>query len=241
MRPLAQPVSRRPADGVASPPLTIIGGLCGSPLPPPASAAAGDGLVVLAQTRYEVLPAEHRVHVAVDAVATSFEPDTPQGQVYYSRHQRSPCQPAPPTSSASAGGRPIGARAPPSATTTSRSSRSPSAAASSTEQSYAYTVSFDLVDPGGEGTRDLRIGSSLVAFPVWAFGTQGEAGRQRAGGAAARATRPTSRAVRWREARAAGRRPACCAAEPDDPFAFFAYVTADRPGAFANRKHRAST
>ena len=43
-------------------------------------------------------------------------------------------------------------------------------------QSYPYTVSFDLVDPGGTGTRDLRIGSSLAAFPVWAFGTQGEPG-----------------------------------------------------------------
>ena len=43
-------------------------------------------------------------------------------------------------------------------------------------QSYPYTVSFDLVDPGGAGTRDLRIGSSLAAFPVWAFGTQGEPG-----------------------------------------------------------------
>ena len=40
-------------------------------------------------------------------------------------------------------------------------------------ESYAYTVSFDLVDAGGNGTRDLRIGRNLAAFPVWAFGSSG--------------------------------------------------------------------
>ena len=101
-------------------------------------------------------------------------------------------------------------------------------------QSYPYTVSFDLVDPGGAGTRDLRIGSSLAAFPVWAFGTQGEPG----GSVRVELPEDYTPDVQGSEM-AEGELPdggLLLTAEPDDPFAFFAYVTADRPGAFANRK-----
>jgi hypothetical protein len=36
-------------------------------------------------------------------------------------------------------------------------------------RSAAFQLRFDLPDPGGAPTRDIRIGSSLVSFPVWAF------------------------------------------------------------------------
>ena len=137
-------------------------------------AAADGGLVVVAQARYQVLPADHRIHVTIDAVATSLEPDTPEGQVYYSGITFA--VPAGASNiAASSGGRSIGARV--------QSADDDFTAIEVTfgrevfyRQSYPYTVSFDLVDPGGAGTRDLRIGSSLAAFPVWAFGTQGEPG-----------------------------------------------------------------
>ena len=50
---------------------------------PVAAEAAQGGLVVLARTQYVVEPDLHRVHVTVDAVATSFEPDSGSGQTYY--------------------------------------------------------------------------------------------------------------------------------------------------------------
>ena len=130
---------------------------------------------MLAQTRYEVLPADHRVHVTVDAVATSYEPNTPEGQVFYSgidlrraagRHQRDRRL-----------RRPADRRGHHRAdATTSRCIEVTFGRGVFFQQSYAYTVTFDLVDPGGEGTRDLRIGESLAAFPVWAFGTAEEPG-----------------------------------------------------------------
>ena len=47
--------------------------------------------------------------------------------------------------------------------------------ASTAAKSATYRLVFDLVDKGG--TRpDLRVGSSLVSFPVWAFATDGTAG-----------------------------------------------------------------
>ncbi len=43
-------------------------------------------------------------------------------------------------------------------------------------KSATYQLRFDLVDPGGEPTRDVRVGDSLVSFPVWAFATDGTPG-----------------------------------------------------------------
>jgi len=39
-----------------------------------------------------------------------------------------------------------------------------------------YKLTFYLKDPGGAATRDLRVGDSLVSFPVWAFATKGTPG-----------------------------------------------------------------
>ena len=152
--------------------LAVTGGLVAA-APPPVAAADG-GLVVVAQARYQVLPADHRIHVTIDALATSLEPDAPDGRVYYSGITFA--VPAGVSNiAASSGGRSIGARV--------QSADDDFTAIEVTfdrevfyRQTYPYTVSFDLVDPGGAGTRDLRIGSSLAAFPVWAFGTQGEPG-----------------------------------------------------------------
>ena len=39
-----------------------------------------------------------------------------------------------------------------------------------------YTLRFDIVDRGGKATRDIRVGDSLVSFPVWAFATDATPG-----------------------------------------------------------------
>jgi hypothetical protein len=36
-------------------------------------------------------------------------------------------------------------------------------------RSATFQLRFDLRDPGGAATRDVRVGDSLVSFPVWAF------------------------------------------------------------------------
>ena len=202
------------------------------PIGAPAPVAAADGgLVVVAQASYRVLPAEHRIRVTIDAVATSLEPDTPEGQVYYSGITFA-VQAGASNIAASSGGRAIGARV--------ESADDDFTAIEVTfgrgvfyRESYSYTVSFDLVDPGGAGTRDLRIGSSLAAFPVWAFGTQGEPG----GSVRVELPDGYTPSVQGSEM-AEGELPSggvLLSAQLDDPLAFFAYVSAERPGAFADR------
>jgi predicted kinase len=196
----------------------------------PAPARAAEGLVVLAETRYQVLPEESKVRITIDAVATSFEPDEPDARVFYSG---------------------ITFAVQPGASNVAATAEGGSLAASIVEEtedystievtfgrrvffgeSYAYAVTFDLVDAGGAGNRDLRISRSVLAFPVWAFGTTGEPG------SGVRVEMPEGYATdvqggEMSRTQAAGGG-TVLSARPDDPFAFFAYISADRPGAFVD-------
>ncbi|MGH2455584.1 MAG: hypothetical protein ACRDHD_04940, partial [Candidatus Limnocylindria bacterium] len=201
--------------------------LAAGPVP---ARAAEDGLVVVVDTTYRVLPAEGRVRVTLDAVATSLAPNTPQGAVYFSGITFA-VPPEAQAVAASSEGAPLATRVVES-TEDYAAIEVTFARGVFFRQSYAYTVEFDLVDPGGAGGRDLRIGRSVVAFPVWAFGTAEEpGGRVRVelpqgysptvqGGPMQRQAAPGGGWV--------------LSAEPGNPLAFFAYVSADRPGAFTN-------
>jgi hypothetical protein len=201
---------------------------------PPPTAAAGGGLVVLAQTHYEVQPDAHRVHVTVDAVATSYEPDTPDARIYYSGVNFA-VQAGAANVVAFAGGQAIGAAV------TRRTDDFTLLEVTFSRgvffhQSYAYTVVFDLVDPGGAGTRDLRIGRSLAAFPVWAFGTQDEAGSS-VRVDLPRGFTPDLQGDKMDSSKLSGGGTRL-RADPADPFAFFTYIAADRPGAFDDTRLR---
>lgn len=207
--------------------LVIAVALPGLAAPTPARAADG-GLVVLAETRYQVLPEQSKVRITIDAVATSFEPDEPDGRVFYSGITFA-VQPGASNVAATAEGGSI-----------------PAGIVAETEdytsievtfgrqvffgESYAYTVTFDLVDAGGAGNRDLRISRTVLAFPVWAFGTTGEPG------SGVRVEMPEGYATDVQGAEMIPTQAAgggtILSARPDDPFAFFAYISADRPGAF---------
>ena len=95
-----------------------------------------------------------------------------------------------------------------------------------------YRLTFYLKDPGGAPTRDLRVGDSLVSFPVWAFATAGTPGssvtvvfptgydvKVEAGKIAPPTTDDTGRTI-FRTGKL------------DKPLAFFAYLVAERPGAY---------
>ena len=195
--------------------------------PTPARAADG-GLVVLAETRYQVLPEESKVRITIDAVATSFEPDEPDARVFYSGITFA-VQPGASNVSATAEGGPIAARiiAETEDYTTFEVTFGRQVFFG---ESYAYTVTFDLVDAGGAGNRDLRISRTVLAFPVWAFGTTGEPG------SGVRVEMPEGYATDVQGAEMIPTQAAgggtILSARPDDPFAFFAYISADRPGAF---------
>jgi hypothetical protein len=197
------------------------------PLAPVAHASHG-GLVVTAQTRYEVLPEAGRVHVTIDAVATSFEPDTDEGRFFYSGITF-----AVPAEATNIGAFSGGVQLVTSVVEEAEGYRAVEVTFGEPVffgESYRYAVVFDLVDAGGVPDRDVRVGRSLVAFPVWAFGTDDHAG----------STVSVHLPAEWRPtiqgssmALDEGPDAIVLSAQPGDPFDFFAYISADRPGAFA--------
>lgn len=210
---------------------TLIGGT--SLLSPPPVSAADVGLQIVTQAEYTALPSEKRVHVAVVAVATDVAPDPPGGRYYYTK-ARFAVQPAIRNLSASEDNRTLVA----------------SIASSSSEftaidvafgrglfhgQSISFQFSFDIVDPGGLPQRDVRIASSLVAFPVWAFGSQGTPGSSVSVVIPASYTTTVVAGQLSRASGADGTTVLSSTAIPD-PESFFAYLTAERPGAFVDTK-----
>ena len=96
-----------------------------------------------------------------------------------------------------------------------------------------YKLTFDLADPGGAPTRDLRVGDTLVSFPVWAFASDATPGSSvtvvfpagyqiqvEAGAIPAPTTNADGRVIFHSGVLA-------------KPLEFFAYLVADRPGAYA--------
>lgn len=198
------------------------------PIGPPV-VRAGGGLVTVTSALYDVQPELARVHVTIDATSTSFEADTSKGQIYYSGITMS----VPPGSSnvgVTSGGAPLAI----SVTNTADATQIEIYFSRSVfyGQSYGYRIAFDMVDPGGAADRDFRIGHSVAAFPVWAFGSAGSTGNSVAVtlpatfipsvyGGPLNATTEADGSIRL-------------AASVTDAQTWFAYVTAERPGLFTS-------
>lgn len=200
-------------------------------LPGRVALAADRGLVVIAQTRYEALPDQRRVHVSIDAVATSYTPNPADGLAYYPDVTFAIQAGATNIVAASGGERlaiETNAADPDFLTVTVTF-----AEGVFFEQSYAYRVTYDLPDPGGAPDRNLRISPSIVAFPVWAFGSSGEPGGSVTvilpGG-----FRPSVQGEELVSSTGPNGEIILTAASIPDPFDFFAYLSADRPGAFTD-------
>ena len=195
---------------------------------PPAPARAADGLEVVTAATYRLFPDQGRVHVEIDARATSREPDTTDGRVISG--VTFSVQPGIVNVRASSGGASI------SAGIERRADEFTDVSVTFGRmlhfgESYRYAVSFDLVDPGGAAGRDIRIGRSVVAFPVWAFGSSNVPG------GSVTVEVPTGYNVSVEGSQLTttdhsdGSTTLSVSSIPD-PYAFFAYVSADRPGAF---------
>ena len=193
--------------------------------------AADRGLVVVAQARYTALPAERRVHVTVDAVATSYTPNPVDGLAFYPDVTFA-VQTGSTHIAASSGGRQLAVKV---------DSSDPDFVNVTVtfeegvffQESYPYRVTYDLPDPGGAPDRNVRISPSIIAFPIWAFGTTGEAGGSVTvilpGG-----FRPSVQGEDLATSKGPDGEIVLSTASLPDPFAFFAYLSADRPGAFSD-------
>lgn len=179
-RDLLKPRAIRRARKVGSAWLALVAGLSmvlGAPVLGPGAAvadAAGPGLTMVGAATYDVRPANRLVHVSVQLAVTSHLRDTVIRRYTFDRVDVS----VPPTAAHPA------ATAGPKKVAVNVLSRNASqqvlsvrlGGALAAGRTTSVTVTFDLPDPGGAAGRPIRIGPSLVTFPVWAYGSAGLAG-----------------------------------------------------------------
>ena len=198
--------------------------------PMPAVASDG-GLPMSASARYELIPAERRVHVTVDASVTNLTPDSATQRFFYTGVSI-PAPPGAANPSASAGGAAIGA-----AVTESTAEYTLLEVTFGVSvfyrQSYSFRLSFDIVDAGGVAARDVRIGAAFASFPVWAFGDAGTPADVEVLIPAGFQT--TLLAGEMTETRD-GESTLLSAGSGTDSASFFAYITAERPDALATEQ-----
>ena len=208
----------------------ILALIAGQAAAPPATAAAAPRLTLVGAARYVVQPDQHRVHVVVDLVATNHARETISTRYVYDRANLAVLP-------GSTGFRATNDGAKVSVTVAARSASSTLLAIRFAKRlaggrSTSLRLVFELPDPGGSPARAVRVGPSLVAFPVWAFGTRGTAG----------STVSLTFPAGYQVTVASGRLGTPTSA-PDgtitlsspslpDPFTLSGYVLADRPGGF---------
>lgn len=192
--------------------------------------AARPDLTITTAARYDVRPDEQRVRVTVDLTLTNHLKDTKTRRFYFDEAFLAVL----PGTSAhkltwDGGGSPSVRVS--KKTKTYDLLRFGLGARLYSGKTAKYRLTFDLKDPGGTPTRDLRIGDSLVSFPVWAFATDDTPGssvsvvfppgydvKVEAGDIPAPEVDGEGRTV-FRSGTL------------EQPLSFFAYLVADRPGA----------
>jgi hypothetical protein len=209
----------------------------GAPLTAPEVRAAAPDLTIVTDARYDVQPEQHRVRVNLKLVLTNHLKDTVTKRYYFDRAFLAVL---PDTSGFKF---------------TWEGSGTPEVHVSKKTADYTllrldlgqrlfsgksatYNLRFDMVDPGGEPTRDVRVGETLVSFPVWAFATDSTPGGSvkvvfppgfevdvESGEIPEPTTNADGQVIFQTE-------------ELDKPLAFFAYLVGDRPGAYAERTER---
>ena len=200
------------------------------PVPSPVRAATPD-LTIVTAARYDVQPAQKRVRVTVDLTLTNRLRDT-KTKRYFFDHAFLAVLPGASNYRLSWEG-----NGQPSVRVARRNSsftllRLDFAQQLGSGKSARYRLGFDLKDPGGKPTRDLRIGDTLASFPVWAFASDDTSG------SSVTVIFPKG----YQVAVEAGRIPAPTTASDgrtvfrtgalSKPLDFFAYLVADRPGAY---------
>jgi hypothetical protein len=213
--------------------LAIVGatGLLAAPVGIAEVRAAAPDLTIVTAARYDVQPSQRRVRVTLDMVLTNHLQDTTTKRYYFDTAFLSVL--------ANTSGYKL----------TWAGSGTPSVRVSKKTTQYtllqldlaqriyggksaSYRLRFDLVDKGGKATRDVRIGDSLASFPVWAFATDSTAG------STVRVTFPAGFKVEVQ----AGDIPKPTTTSDGKvvfqtgslakPLTFFAYLVADRAGAY---------
>jgi hypothetical protein len=194
--------------------------------------AATPDLTIISSARYDVQPSQKRVRVTVNLTLTNRLRDTITRR-YYFDHAFLAVLPA--SSGYSLRSTEVGQ---PSSVRVANRTKSYTLLRLDLGQrlgsgkSASYRLTFYLKDPGGAPTRDLRIGDALVSFPVWAFASDDTPG------STVSIVFPAGYQIQVE----AGQIPPPVTASDGrvifqsgvlaKPLDFFAYLVADRPGAY---------
>lgn len=205
-------------------------GLVAAPPTAQEVAAATPDLTLVTNARYDVQPEERRVRVTVDIVATNRLRDTATRRFYFDRAFLA----VPPGTT---GFRLTSTNGNPTVRVSQRRAGYQILALGFGQRIYSqkaarFRLTFDLPDPGGVPTRDVRVGTALVSFPVWAYASDETPGstvsvvfpegfnvQLEAGELPAPTTDDAGRIV-------------YASGKLADPLSFFAYFVADRPGSY---------
>jgi hypothetical protein len=136
--------------------------------------AATPDLTLVGDARYDVQPANRRVRVTVDLVATNHLQDTATKRFYFDRTVLQ-------VQAGTTGFRLTSATGSPSVRVTKKTADYTILELNFGQQifsgkSASFRLRFDLPDPGGRAARDVRVGASLVSFPAWGFGSSSTPG-----------------------------------------------------------------
>jgi hypothetical protein len=201
-----------------------------APAAAPSAAAAAPDLTLTADTRYEVDPDKGRIHVTVSLTATNHLKDT-KTRLYFFDQAFLAVQPG------TTGFKITSDTGVPTVKVTSKKANHTMLRIDFNKRlaagaSRTFNLTFDIPDPGGAPTRDLRIGTSLVTFGAWAFASDSTPG------GSVTVVFPADYAVEVQTGQmrkptkdAAGRT-ILTSGRLTQPLAFFAYFVADRPNAY---------
>ncbi|HKG57531.1 MAG TPA: hypothetical protein VKA85_09800 [Candidatus Limnocylindrales bacterium] len=228
-------IARRTAAALLA--LLVASGLVVAPPVAREVRAATPDLTLVGDARYDVDPDHRRVRVTVDLVATNHLHDTATKRFYFDRA----FLPVLPGTTAFRFSSPSGGGA--VAVTRRRTDYTLLQLTFGQRifsgTSATFQLRFDLPDPGGAATRDVRISPSLVSFPAWAYATPSTSGGtvtvsfptgytiDLASGNLPKPTTSAGRVV-YRSGRLTS------------PLEFFAFFVADKPGSFAETKTSAA-
>jgi hypothetical protein len=207
-----------------------------SPLVPPTSAATD--LTMIGATTYQVVPEEARIRVTVDLVATNHLRDTTTRRFYFDRGFLT-VQPG------TTNFKITSETGDPTVRVSQKRGTHQTLALGfgqriAAGKSARFRLTYDLPDPGGAATREVRVGEALVSFPAWGHGyPNGIAG------GTVRVIFPAGYTVNLE----AGEMPAPTTDDTgrivyttpklDDTTAYFAFFVADRPGSYATTRRTA--
>jgi hypothetical protein len=209
---------------------TLLALACMLALRTPAVLAATPDLTLVTDARYQVIPDERRVAITIQIKATNRLKATVTRQYYFDRAYLAVL---PGTSgfrvSASSGTPKVSIQSKQTGYWLLRIDFPSRLAAG---KSVSLKLTMDLKDPGGSPTRTIRIGPTLVSFPIWAYGST------QTPGSSVAVVFPPDFQVQFEAGSMDGPATADDGSRTwtsdgiKDALTYYAYVVADNPGAY---------